>query len=100
MSPTLIVFINLIHYETTFAYQFNGGGTWFGLFAPAKTPRHVIERINAEAVSALNSPELIKAFGDKGIVASAQTPEEFGRFVQQEVNKWKDLAAKVSIVAE
>ena len=79
--------------------QFSGG-TWFGLFAPAKTPRQVIERINTEAISALNSPELIKAFGDKGIVASAQTPEEFGRFVQQEVNKWKDLAAKVSIVAE
>lgn len=79
--------------------QFSGG-TWFGLFAPAKTPRSVIERINAEAVSALNSPELIKAFGDKGIVASPQTPEEFGRFVQIEVNKWKDLAAKVSIVAE
>ena len=79
--------------------QFSGG-TWFGLFAPAKTPRAVVDRINAETVSALNSPELIKAFGDKGIVASPQTPEELGRFVQNEVNKWKDLAAKVSIVAE
>lgn len=79
--------------------QFSGG-TWFGLFAPAKTPRAVVDRIHAETVSALNSPELIKAFGDKGIVASPQTPEELGRFVQNEVNKWKDLAAKVSIVAE
>jgi tripartite-type tricarboxylate transporter receptor subunit TctC len=76
------------------------GGTWFGLFAPAKTPRAVIERINTEAVAALKSPELIKAFSDKGIVASPQTPEEFGRFVQNEVTKWKDLAAKVGIVAE
>jgi tripartite-type tricarboxylate transporter receptor subunit TctC len=76
------------------------GGTWFGLFAPAKTPRAVIDRVNAEAVSLLNSPELSKAFADRGIVASPQAPEEFGRFVQAEVNKWKDLAAKVGIVAE
>jgi tripartite-type tricarboxylate transporter receptor subunit TctC len=76
------------------------GGTWFGLFAPAKTPRSVIERVNAEAVAALNSPELAKSFGDKGILPSPQAPEEFGRFVQGEVNKWKDLAGKVGIVAE
>ncbi|TFZ07195.1 tripartite tricarboxylate transporter substrate binding protein [Ramlibacter henchirensis] len=76
------------------------GGTWFGLFAPAKTPRAVVDRINSEAVAALNSPELSKAFSDRGIVASPQTPEEFARFVQGEVSKWKDLAAKVGIVAE
>jgi tripartite-type tricarboxylate transporter receptor subunit TctC len=79
--------------------QFSGG-TWFGLLAPAKTPKSIVERINAEAVASLNSPELIKVFSDKGIVASPQTSEEFGRFIQSEVNKWKDLAAKVSIVAE
>jgi tripartite-type tricarboxylate transporter receptor subunit TctC len=76
------------------------GGTWFGLFAPAKTPRAVIERVNADAVAALNSPELAKAYGDKAIMPSPGSPEEFGRFVQAEVNKWKDLAAKVGIVAE
>jgi tripartite-type tricarboxylate transporter receptor subunit TctC len=76
------------------------GGTWFGLFAPAKTPRAVVERINTETVALLRAPELAKAFADKGIVASPDTPEEFGRFVQGEVGKWKDLAAKVGIVAE
>lgn len=76
------------------------GGTWFGLLAPAKTPRAVIERVNAETVALLNSPELSKAFLDRGIVPSPQTPDEFGRFVQSEVNKWKELAAKVGIVAE
>jgi tripartite-type tricarboxylate transporter receptor subunit TctC len=76
------------------------GGTWFGLFAPAKTPRSVIERVNTEAVALLNSPELAKTFADRGIVASPQAPEEFGRFVQAEVSKWKELAGKVGIVAE
>ena len=76
------------------------GGTWFGLFAPAKTPRPVVDRINAEAVGILNSPELAKAFGDRGIVPAPQSPEEYARFVQAEVGKWKELAAKVGIVAE
>jgi len=79
--------------------EFNGG-TWFGLFAPAKTPRAVIERVNGETVALLNAADFAKGFTDRGIVPSPQTPEEFGRFVQAEVNKWKDLAAKVGIVAE
>jgi tripartite-type tricarboxylate transporter receptor subunit TctC len=48
----------------------------------------------------LTSPELSKAFNDRGIVPFPQSPEEFGRFVQSEVAKWKDLAGKVGIVAE
>jgi tripartite-type tricarboxylate transporter receptor subunit TctC len=76
------------------------GGTWFGLFAPAKTPRTIVDRINADAGAVLNSPELSKAYADRGIVASPQSPEEFSRFVQAEVSKYKDLASKVGIVAE
>ena len=76
------------------------GGTWFGLFAPAKTPRAVVDRINAESVATLRDADFAKGFTDRGIVPSPQTPEEFGRFVQAEVNKWKDLAGKVGIVAE
>lgn len=76
------------------------GGTWFGLLAPSRTPRPIIERLNADVVALLNSPELSKAFADKGIVASPQSPDEFARFVQSEVNKWKELAAKVGIVPE
>lgn len=76
------------------------GGTWFGLFAPAKTPRALIERLNTEVVALLKSPELAKAFADRGIVASPQKPEEFAGFVQAEVDKWKSLAAKVGITAQ
>jgi tripartite-type tricarboxylate transporter receptor subunit TctC len=76
------------------------GGTWFGLLAPAKTPRAVIDKLNAETVAALSSPELRKAFEERDILPSGNSPEEFGRFIQSEVNKWRDLAAKVGIVPE
>ncbi len=76
------------------------GGTWFGLFAPARTPRAVVDKLNAETVAILNAPELVQNFNDRGIVPSPQTPDEFARFVRSEVAKWKDLAGKVGIVAE
>jgi len=75
-------------------------GTWFGLLAPAKTPQAIIDRLNAETVSLLASPELSKAFSDRDIVPSGGSSEQFGRFIQSEVGKWKTLAAKVGIVAE
>ena len=75
-------------------------GTWFGLLAPAKTPRAIIERLHAETTALLASPELGKAFAERDIVIAASTPESFGKFIQSEVDKWKALAAKVGIVAE
>lgn len=76
------------------------GGTWFGLLAPARTPKALVEQINAEAVAVLTSPDLVKAYGERDIVPAGNTSDEFGRFIQAEVAKWKDLAAKVGIVAE
>ena len=76
------------------------GGTWFGLLAPAKTPRAIVDKIHDDVVAALNSPELRKAFEDRDIIPGGDTADEFGRFIQAEVAKWRDLAAKVGIVAE
>jgi tripartite-type tricarboxylate transporter receptor subunit TctC len=76
------------------------GGTWSGLFAPAKTPRAIVDRMHADVAALLASPEMAKAFADRGIVPSSSTSDEFRRFMQAEVAKWKDLAAKAGIVAE
>jgi tripartite-type tricarboxylate transporter receptor subunit TctC len=75
-------------------------GTWFGLLAPAKTPRAIIDRVNAETVALLASPDLGKAFADRDITPGSGTPEAFGTFMKAEVSKWKELAAKVGIVAQ
>jgi tripartite-type tricarboxylate transporter receptor subunit TctC len=76
------------------------GGTWFGLLAPAKTPKAVVDRIHAEAAAALASPELRKAFEDRDIIPGGNTPDEFGRFIQAEVRKWRELAARIGITPE
>ena len=76
------------------------GGTWFGLLAPAKTPKAIIDRIHADVVAALEAPDLRKAFEDRNIIPGGNTPDEFGAFIQKEVAKWRDLATRVGIKAE
>src|SRR3954470_9044653 len=68
--------------------------SWGGLFAPAATPREVVARLNAEVAKALASEDLKKRFDDMGLVARSSTPEEFGRFLVAEMNRWKGLVKK------
>src|SRR5258705_10817334 len=65
--------------------------SWGGLFAPAGTPRDIITRLNAEVTKALGSDDLRKRFEDMGLVAKASSPEEFGKFLQSEMTRWKAL---------
>ncbi len=77
-----------------------GSGTWLGLLAPAKTPKLVIDRLRAEVVTALNSPELRKAFEERSIQPVGSTPDEFGRHIQNELTQWRQLAAKIGLKPE
>jgi tripartite-type tricarboxylate transporter receptor subunit TctC len=76
------------------------GGTWFGLLAPARTPKAIIDKLHDAAVASLNSPELRKAFEERDIIPGGDTPEAFGRFIQSEVAKWRALATKIGIHPE
>jgi tripartite-type tricarboxylate transporter receptor subunit TctC len=76
------------------------GGTWFGLLAPAKTPRAIVDRVNAATASAFAAADFRKTFEDRGIVPGGGTPEDFGRFIQAEIAKWQQLAATVGIKPE
>ncbi|KAA2236625.1 Bug family tripartite tricarboxylate transporter substrate binding protein [Salinarimonas soli] len=62
--------------------------SWFGLFAPAKTPREIVDKLNAEVRQALANPETQKRFADIGGEIRLYSPEEFGAFVRGELEKW------------
>jgi tripartite-type tricarboxylate transporter receptor subunit TctC len=62
--------------------------SWFGIFAPAKTPREIVERLNGEVRKALADPELQKRFADIGGEIRPYSPEEFRAFVGTELEKW------------
>ena len=74
--------------------------SWFGLSAPANTPRPIIEKLHAEAVKALQSPEFNERMVKNGFVVVGNTPEEFVAFVAAETEKWGNVIKKGGIKAE
>ena len=73
--------------------------TWFGLLAPAGTPKDVVARINAEFNKALQNAELRKKLGDEGADPAGGTPEQFAALIRDEIPRWgkvvKESGAKV-----
>ena len=64
---------------------------WFGILAPAGTPRAVIERLNRDINSVLKDAVLIKRYADLGVEALGGTPEDFARFLESETIKWAEV---------
>lgn len=73
--------------------------TWFGLLAPAGTPKDVIARLNVEFNKALQSPDLRKRLGDEGADAAGGTPEQFAALIKDDIPRWgkvvKESGARV-----
>jgi tripartite-type tricarboxylate transporter receptor subunit TctC len=73
--------------------------TWFGLLAPAGTPKEAITRLNAEFNKALATPELRKRLDDEGASAVTSTPEQFGALIREDIPRWgkvvKESGARV-----
>ena len=63
-------------------------GVWFGLFAPAGTPKVIVDKLAQAADAAVWSAEVRAAFAPQGIDALGGTPEEFSAYVRSEIVKW------------
>ena len=66
---------------------------WYGVLAPAGTPKEIVTRLNSEIVKIVNSPEVTKRFASEGSEAIGSTPEEFGRYIKAEITKWAKVVA-------
>ncbi|MFO1330246.1 MAG: tripartite tricarboxylate transporter substrate binding protein [Rubrivivax sp.] len=73
--------------------------TWFGLLAPAGTPREVVARLNAEFDKALKVPELARRLDEEGANPAGGTPEQFAALIRDEIPRWgkvvKESGARV-----
>jgi tripartite-type tricarboxylate transporter receptor subunit TctC len=63
-------------------------GSWFGLFAPAGTPRDVIAKLRAETRKALDAPDVRERFESQGAVIFDMTPEQETAFLKSELERW------------
>jgi tripartite-type tricarboxylate transporter receptor subunit TctC len=78
-------------------YDFNG---WFGLFAPAGTPKAVVDKLHAAAVKAVQSPDLKAKLIEAGFVPTRpDTPAQFAAFFQGEVAKWARVVREAKLQA-
>jgi tripartite-type tricarboxylate transporter receptor subunit TctC len=73
---------------------------WFGLFAPAKTPKAVIAKLNREVNDLLRRPETQETFLKQGIGATPSTPEELGEWVKTELARWTPVIQATGIKAD
>lgn len=73
---------------------------WFGIFAPAKTPRAIIDRLSEETRKALGAPDVRKRLIDLGAEPLGSTPEEFTAHVKAEYQKLGKLAKDAGIRVE
>jgi tripartite-type tricarboxylate transporter receptor subunit TctC len=73
---------------------------WFGLLAPAGTPGEIINRLNRDSVNALRQPAIRERLESVGLKPAPGTPEEFGRFIQAEIDRWARVAKAANIRAE
>jgi tripartite-type tricarboxylate transporter receptor subunit TctC len=65
--------------------------SWYGLMAPAGTPRTIIDRLNAEANQVLQSPEIKRRMAEFGAEIGGGTPEEFGQFIVSEIKRYEPI---------
>ena len=74
--------------------------TWFGLFAPAGTPKPVVTLLNAKLNDALKSAKSKDAFSKLGVDAAGGAPDVLTRMVDSEVKKWVKVATEKNIKVE
>ena len=74
--------------------------TWYGVLAPAGTPKAIVDRLNAATRTLIEDPETKALVTPQGVVLTAKTPEEFGSFMRAEVERWAKVVKETGIKAE
>jgi tripartite-type tricarboxylate transporter receptor subunit TctC len=73
---------------------------WYGLLAPAKTPKAILDKINAEVVNILKQPEVRQRFAPLGISPVTGSPEDFDKLIASEIAAFNRLAKAANIKPE
>ena len=64
---------------------------WLGLMAPKGTPKAIIDQLNAEVNEIIRRPEVVKLWADQGAIAMSMTPEQFDKFLRDDIAKWAEV---------
>ncbi|WP_024508034.1 tripartite tricarboxylate transporter substrate binding protein [Bradyrhizobium sp. ARR65] len=67
---------------------------WLGLMAPAGTPKPIIEKLNTAVNAIVKRPDIVRLWTQQGAVPMSMSPEEFDRFLREDIVKWADVVKK------
>jgi 2-methylaconitate cis-trans-isomerase PrpF/tripartite-type tricarboxylate transporter receptor subunit TctC len=73
---------------------------WYAFFAPAKTPRPIVDRLNKALNEVLADPEIRKRIEDHGADVETSSPDQLGALVKSELAKWKGVVERAKLTAE
>ena len=71
--------------------------TWYGVLAPARTPRDVVMKLNGAVNAIIATPEAKQYFAEQGVHPDGGTPEAFGSFIKEESTLWTTIARSVGV---
>jgi tripartite-type tricarboxylate transporter receptor subunit TctC len=74
--------------------------SWVGLFAPARTPAAVVDKIHRDLVTALSDPAIKRKLEDVGVAVVGSTPAKFSAFLEAEMDKWGPVVKDANIKPE
>ena len=76
------------------------GGPWFGLLAPAGTPRPIIDWLNSETRKAFSAPDIRELFITQGMALPQGTPEDFAAHIATETKRWGEIIRRSGITVD
>ena len=82
---------------TESGYPNTSSDNWYGLLAPAKTPPEIIAKLNTAFVAAINDPVVKDKLIKSGAIPVANTPDQFGQFLKDELARWGKLVREKGI---
>jgi tripartite-type tricarboxylate transporter receptor subunit TctC len=71
--------------------------TWYGMFAPAQTPKGIITKLNAQVAKILAEPEMAQRLASQGAEPRSSTPEALAKFMRDETERWKKVIRSAGI---
>jgi tripartite-type tricarboxylate transporter receptor subunit TctC len=73
---------------------------WVGIFAPAGTPRPVVDRLNKEINIIIHLPDVVAVLEKQGVSPTGSTPEEFQALISREISQYREIAREANIKLE
>ena len=83
--------------ETLPGYEVN---SWYGLMAPAGTPKPIVELLHKEASETLNTPEIVALLKQRGLEVVGSSPDQYTTKIKEDMSRWATLIKATGIKLE